>query len=85
MDKNKPNKTTDIINRLKAKYGIFMIMGNHDGFKRANLVLEKSLQDSNIILLQNKNTVKQSFFASQYLFTTFKLCISIQVMMYIQI
>ncbi len=58
--KNKSMKAKEIASllpKLKAKYGIFMVMGNHDSYLNSAKTFEKDLKNSNITILQNANTI----------------------------
>jgi len=46
-------KVTDELSKIKAKYGVFATLGNHDGYK-GNDDIRKFLAKSDIILLQDE-------------------------------
>ena len=57
--KNKSMKSKDIallLKELKAKYGIFMVFGNHDEYFNTYKTFSKLLKDSDIKIMQNENT-----------------------------
>lgn len=60
--KNKTMKPEDIfkiLSGLKAKHGIFMVMGNHEASRQAYKKITQSIKNTDIKLLQNVNTKLQ--------------------------
>lgn len=55
----KPEEIVKILSGLKAKHGIFMVMGNHDSMRQTIKKITQSIKDTNIKLLQNLNTKLQ--------------------------
>ncbi len=47
---------TDILEKLKANYGVYMIMGNHEAFGNILKKIHNHLKGSNIKILQNTST-----------------------------
>ncbi len=44
-----------LLTGLKAKYGVYMVMGNHELHGKSIKILSENLKDSNIKILQNSN------------------------------
>ncbi len=54
-----PKEIATHLKGLKAKYGIFMVMGNHEAHLKAWKIISDTLKDSDIKILQNANIKMQ--------------------------
>ena len=55
----KPEEIFKILSGLKAKHGIFMVMGNHEASRKASQKITQSIKNTEIKLLENSNTKLQ--------------------------
>ena len=51
-----PKNISLLLTGLKAKYGIYMVFGNHDGSKRTTKIFQDTLKNTDIKILNNANT-----------------------------
>ena len=50
-----PKSIALLLTGLKAKYGVYMVMGNHDSYLRGYKIIRDTLKNTNIKILNNEN------------------------------